>query len=151
MQQFAKDQVAEIIIQYGMDLSKAYQTTQKEKVWGGIEAQLLRLLDQLELLSIASLSNLTMLSIQQGLDSTFIDKVTEVVLAQTEKKVADREAFKAHEIEPICLLIGGLQISQRLEAKLLGLIIQRFIDSLEEKSLALTEVSRLYLALSRVY
>ena len=45
----------------------------------------------------------------------------------------EHNSFEKYEVEPLCLLIGGLQISQRLEPKLLGLIITRFIDSLNQK------------------
>lgn len=68
-------------------------------------------IDEIDKLPLQSLANLTILSIQQSLDSQLIDKVAEIVDSRLEKKISNAEGFDRFEIEPLCLTIGGLQVS----------------------------------------
>ena len=50
--QFSPEQVVDFIINFGTYLSRAHQTTQQEKIWGGIEAKLVKLADCIKNLPI---------------------------------------------------------------------------------------------------
>ena len=55
------------------------------------------------------------------------------------------------DVEPLCLLIGSLHISESLDGQTLGVIINSFKTSVVESVLSVSEISKLYLAISRVY
>ena len=65
------------------------------------------------------------------------------------KKLTAVNEIKSLDVQSICLMIGTLQISELLEPNLIKLIIINMNNSIEH--LSLQQVSKLYLAISRVY
>ena len=63
----------------------------------------------------------------------------------------DKE-FDVFDVEPLCLLIGSQNVSNNLDPKFLGFIIEKLITSIDvgSKVFTIEHISKLYIALSRV-
>ena len=150
MKSMPKTQFGDILVQYAYQFNTLkYSPNPKLEIYKKLEAIFLNKENEIvESMELSSLANLSIVCVQQLMSLEIMGQIKDFSLDILKQK-HDRE-LEPHDVDPLCLLIGSLNVSGSLSPQMLAVLVERFSKSLQSQYLSIEKCAKLYISLSRV-